>query len=172
MHGLCRSVAPLAANLGGLPTFIPVRTHLGYIPRQGPANPRANDWEQTKIQLQKVNMKPVKKVHYRFDPFHPKPHSIMRVMTHLSAERIQKSNVKCLWKVETVTDRSEPTLKIELNEGDSLLFKTANLQDLEILTMMNDYVLPRVVEETSPAVETKSTATGGKGKAGSKGKKK
>ena len=65
---------------------------------------------------------------FRFDPFHPKPHSIMRVMTHLSAERIQKSNVKCLWKVETVTDRSEPTLKIELNEGDSLLFKTANLQ--------------------------------------------
>ena len=166
-------------------------------------------------------MKPVKKVHYKLDPFHPKPHSILNVMTHLSNEKIQvwslrqcfgsfiligfskgsrnntncstiivlintkqnllrkgilsvtrfeliqKSNPKCLWKTEMVSDRSEPTIKIELNEGDSLLFKTANLRAVEILEIMNNYVLPRVVAETK-AAEPKAAAGGGKGKKGKK----
>jgi len=174
MLGLSRSSAAIT-GLGSLTptatTFVPVRTHLGYIPRQGPANPRASAWEQTKIQLKTVNMKPVKKVHYKFDPFHPKPHSIMQVMFHLSAEKIQKSNPKCLWKTEVVCDRSEPTITLELNEGDTLMFKTANLQLLEILSTLNGYVLPRVKEETAPVVETKGAAGAGKSKAGGKKKK-
>ena len=80
---------------------------------------------------------------------------------------IQKSNPKCLWKTEMVSDRSEPTIKIELNEGDSLLFKTANLRAVEILEIMNNYVLPRVVAETK-AAEPKAAAGGAKGKKGKK----
>lgn len=169
MIGMVRSGAASVpiSGMGCGPTLMSVRTHLGYIPRQGPANTRANEHEQTKIQVKKVNMKPVKKVHYKLDPFHPKPHSILNVMTHLSNEKIQKSNPKCLWKTEMVSDRSEPTIKIELNEGDSLLFKTANLRAVEILEIMNNYVLPRVVAETK-AAEPKAAAGGGKGKKGKK----
>jgi len=175
MIGLNRSATAVVSGLGSLlpttTTFVPVRTHLGYIPRQGPANPRANSWEQTKIQLKKINMKPVKKVHYKFDPFHPKPHSIMQVMTHLSSEKIQKSNPKCMWKTEVVCDRSEPTLTLELNEGDSLMFKTANLQVLEILANLNEYVLPRVKDETeTPAVTKGAAGAGAKGKSSKKKK--
>lgn len=175
MLGLSRSpvvISGLGSLIPTTSTFVPVRTHLGYIQRQGPANPRANAWEQTKIQLTKVNMKPVKKVHYKFDPFHPNPHSIMQVMSHLSVEKIQKSNPKCLWKTEVVCDRSEPTLTLELNEGDSLKFKTANLQVLEILSTMNEYVLPRVKEEIAPVIETKGAAGAAKGKSKSGGRKK
>jgi len=176
MLGLGRSsavISGLGSQIPNVTTFVPVRTHLGYIARQGPANPRANSWEKTKLQLSKVNMKPVKKIHYKFDPFHPKPHSIMQVMTHLSSEKIQKSNPKCLWKTEVVCDRSEPTLTLELNEGNSLMFKTANLQVLEILSTMNEYVLPHVKEETAPVTETKGAAgTDTKGKSKSAGKKK
>ena len=52
-----------------------------------------------------------------------------------------------------------------------MLFKTANLTTEEILSMMNEYVLPRVKEEVAVA-ETKGAAggAGGKGK-GKKGKK-
>jgi len=176
MIGLNRSATAFLSGLGSLlpttTTFVPVRTHLGYIPRQGPANPRANSWEQTKIQLKKINMKPVKKVHYKFDPFHPKPHSIMQVMTHLSSEKIQKSNPKCMWKTEVVCDRSEPTLTLELNEGDSLMFKTANLQVLEILANLNEYVLPRVKDETETPAVTKAAAGAGAGAKGKSSKKK
>jgi len=172
MIGLVRPAASVPiSGVGCGPTLMSVRTHLGYIPRQGPANTRANEHEQTKIQIRKVNMKPVKKVHYKLDPFHPKPHSILNVMTHLSNEKIQKSNPKCLWKTEMVSDRSEPTIKIELNEGDSLLFKTANLKPLEILEIMNDYVLPRVVVESKQVADSgkpKAAAGGAKGKKGKK----
>jgi len=142
--------------------YVPVRTHVGYIAKQGPAKTYNNPWERTKLQLVKVNMKPVKRVHYQFDPFHAQVDSIRRVIYHFSCERIQKSNPKCVFKTEVVCNRSEPTMKIELDEGNSLLFKTANLTAEEIITMVNDYVLPRVKAETPVVTESKGAKKGKK----------
>jgi len=151
--------------------IVPNRTHLGYIPRQGRSKQYDDPWSRTKLQLIKVNMKPVKRVHYTFDPFHPRVDSIRHVIHHYSCERIQKSNPKCIFKTEVVCNRSEPTLKVELDEGNSLLFKTAHLTVEEIVTMINDYVLPRVKEETAVVTESKGAkTTAKKGKAGGKKK--
>lgn len=170
--GLFRKTFPDAAGLTRTHSLIiPNRTHLGYIARQGQAKQYDNPWARTKLQLVKVNMKPVKRVHYTFDPFHPRVDSIRNVIYHFSCERIQKSNPKCIFKTEVVCNRSEPTLKVELDEGNSLLFKTAHLNEEEIVTMINDYVLPRVKEETPAVTESKGAkTTGKKGKAGGKKK--
>ena len=155
---LFRSVLPAKPLAGG----VPVRTHLGYIPRQGPGKPLRTSWDRLKLQLKKVNLKPVKRVHYQFDPFHPKVDSIRYVMTHLSSEKIQKTNPKCILKYEVITDRSDPTIKVELEEGNSLLFKTANLNQEEIVSIFNDYVLPRVKEEKEVVLESKGAKKGKK----------
>jgi len=157
---------PMVGGSGSC-VVVPNRTHLGYIARQGPSTKLDNPWDRTRYQLIKVNMKPVKRVHYTFDPFHPKVDSIRKVIHRFSCERIQKSNPKCFYKTEVVCDRSEPTMKIELDEGNSLLFKTANLSEEEIVTMINDYVLPRVKADAPVVTESK-----GAKQSKSKGKKK
>lgn len=143
----------------------PVRHHTGYIAKQGKAKVNDTPWLRTKLQLQLVNMKPVKKVQYTFDPFHPQAESIRRVITLMSCERIQKSNPKCFFKTDVVCDRSEPTMKLELeDDGNSLLFKTGNLSVEEIVTMMNEYVLPRVKAEKPAVTQSKGAKAGGKRK--------
>jgi len=166
--GVFRKLFPdFALRNGNGCVFVPVRTHLGYIARQGKSKQYDTPWARTKLQLIKVNMKPVKRVHYTFDPFHPRVDSIRHVIRHFSCERIQKSNPKCFFKTEVVCNRSEPTIKIELDEGNSLLFKTAHLSTEEIVTMINDYVLPRVKEEKPAVTESKGAkASSGKKAAG------
>jgi len=142
----------------------PVRHHTGYIAKQGPAKVLNTPWLRTKLQLLNVNMKPVKKVQYTFDPFHPHVESIRKVMNLLSTERIQKSNPKCFFKTDVVCDRSEPTIRLDLEDGGgSLLFKTGNLSVEEIITMMNEYVLPRVKVEKAAVTQSKGakSASGG-----------
>lgn len=163
------AAAALTRPVIGNSFVVPNRTHLGYIALQGPATKLDNPWDRLRKQLIKVNMKPVKRVHYIFDPFHPRVDSIRKVIHHFSCERIQKSNPKCFYKTEVVCDRSEPTIKLELDEkeGNSLLFKTANLSEEEIVTLINDYVLPRVKEDAPVVTESK-----GAKQSKSKGKKK
>lgn len=71
---------------------------------------------------------------------------------------------KCTYKTEALSDRSEPTLRIHLEEGKSILFKTGNLSALETLTIMNKHVLPLVKVEQ----EVSQVSKGGQLSAGKK----
>lgn len=86
-------------------------------------------------QLKLVNLKPVKKVVYKFDPFQPNVKSIRFVLLEstvsflldslsyhlrdcmfiLSSEKIQSTNPQCVFKTDIV-DNCEPTLAVTLGK--------------------------------------------------------
>ena len=130
---------------------VPVRHHTGYIPYEGRFPARDNPKRRLNMQCLVVNLQPCKKIHYTFDPFLSSVKGIREMMFILSAERIRKTNIKCLFKTEIVDDRREPTIKVELggeHDGKSILFKTGRMDTFDILHQFNTMVLPLVkIEE-------------------------
>ena len=152
--------------------FIPVRNHRGYLPFQGRLPTLENEEAKLRLQVQAINLKPVKRVHFKVDPLHPKSHTIRQTMSLMSHERITRTGPKTAFKFDFVSDRSEPEIKLTfLDDQDlNLLIKTANLSMFDIIYEMNKIVLPLVKEETvsTSAAGKPKKASGG----GGKGKKK
>jgi len=152
-----------------LPTFVPVRTHLGYIPFEGPLRPYPTNQKKFHGALKVVNLQPVNKITFAFDPFTDDHHSIRNFMYFLNAKSVKATNVKTLMKTSILDDRSAPIVTFDLNDGRQLEIKTGRLTELEIVTIVNHYVLPLVKEVEESVVETKSSKQMGKG--AGKGKK-
>lgn len=136
--------------------FVPSRTHTGYIPYEGPLGrqPRNDSDRFNRVCLQ-VNLQPVKKVTYQFDPFRPDVRSIRYVMTRLSIRRIRATNVKCVFKTDVLSDGSDPLIKFDLNDGRTLKFKAGTLSEFDIVSNLNRIVLPLVVAEESQSTSAK-----------------
>lgn len=152
------------------PSAYLVRNHTGYIPFEGRLGRVLQEFDYFFMQMKSVNLKPVKKMSFTFDPFHDNVGSIRNVMHFITKPKIKKTNVKCAFKFDVVSDRREPTLKVELNEGKPILFKTQNLTRLELISEFNRLVLPLVKEE-EVAKETKTAKAAGGGKKMGKGRK-
>lgn len=144
------------------PTSAAVRHHYGYIPFEGRMGRPLHEYDYFFKQVWAMNLKPVKRVQFSFDPFYPRVQSIRMLMHYMTKPKIKSTNVKCLFKFDVLSDGSEPTMKVELNEGKTLVFKAGNLSRLELVSEFNRHVLPLVTEDVK-AVETKSAKTGGKG---------
>jgi len=150
----------------------PVRHNWGYIPFEG----RLNTWdiEPNRInrEIKRINLKPVKRMHFAFDPFHPSVRSIRHIIYYFSSEKVRTTNPKCAYKTDVLTDRSDPLIKVELAEAmgdvDRITFKTADLKVEEILSRFNDLILPLVKDDV---VEERTTKGVKKAAGGKKGKK-
>ena len=57
-------------------------------------------------------------------------------------KEVQESNPKLQIKTEILTDRSEQTITFDLTNGQTFIFKCANLKSLEILRLINTHITP------------------------------
>jgi len=142
-----------------LPISIPVRHHLGYLPMQGRLHPW--DIEETRVhrQVKRLNLKPVKRMVFSFDPFHPSVKSIRHIVYHFSSEKVRGTNPKCIYKTDIISDRSEPTLSVYLDDANAdlgcIIFKTANLKPEDVLNKFNEMILPLIKVESEDERTTK-----------------
>lgn len=90
--------------------------------------------------LNRVNLTPLKRIDFRFDPFHKQVKPIRDFQFFISAPRICATNPNCLMKTEVVCDRSEPTVTFSLQSGDKVILKTRLLTCLNILELYNKHI--------------------------------
>jgi len=125
--------------------------------RSGLVHKRTAYFQLLYDQVKAVDLKPVSRIQYKFDPFGENTKEIRNFMFYLSAPRIRDSNIKCSFKTEVVCDLSEPTVVCKLVDGKTLTFKTENLTAYEILKEFNRIVLPLVPPpQDTPVAATKS----------------
>jgi len=152
------------------PILISARTHMGYIPFSGRIGRDLSNDEKFLIEIRKMNLQPVKKATFSFDPMRYDFDSIRNFMYFFHKPKVLETNMKIAIKTDVVDDRSEPIMKLELNDGRDLEIRTGNLTELDILRVMNYYVLPLVTEEKIMETKSAKGAAGG-AKAAAKKKK-
>ncbi|KAG8226603.1 hypothetical protein J437_LFUL007295 [Ladona fulva] len=113
-------------------------------------------------QLRQVNLKPVKHIIVKFDPFHENAVSIRDFLFYISAPRVQETNPVCRFKTEIVCDRSEPTVSFALGNGEIVHLKSNKLTTLEILQLYNKHITPLVPVEEPAIARTKLDKKGSK----------
>lgn len=84
------------------------------------------------------------------------------MLTLFNQERVRDTNPNCTVKTTVVCDRSEPTIKVTLVSGHKILFKTQNLETVEILKKFNELVS----SQAEPAESSSTPVKGGKTKPG------
>ncbi|XP_040580593.1 large ribosomal subunit protein mL53 [Lepeophtheirus salmonis] len=137
-------------------TISSLRHHSGYISAEGRVDQRVNRETLMQEQLKHVNLKPVKKLRFAFDPFDPNVRSIRDTLHLLSDPRIRKTNPICSFKTDILYLEEAPVIEAELAESkEKIIFKTENLSPREIFFYMNKIFLPLVPPET-PAEDVKS----------------
>lgn len=139
---------------------------MGYIPFEGRLAPYPTDKSKFHSEINRVNLQPVNKITYSFDPFTLDHYSLRVYMYFLNAKKPKATGVKTIHKTNILDDRSSPNIKFDLNDGRQLEVKTGNLSELEIASIVNNYVLPLVKDDVDVVVETKASkgaAKGGKG---------
>merc|ERR1712126_184020 len=94
-------------------------------------------------QLKSVNLKPVEKIVFKFDPFRQNVTTVRDCLFMFSSEKVSNTNLRCLIKTDIV-DNAEPSISVTLGEGKKVVFNTSNLNSLEVLQEFNKIVLPLV----------------------------
>jgi len=109
-------------------------------------------------ELKKVDFRPVKRIEYKFDPFHPSANHVRDLSFMLSNPKKRETNYKTVFKTNIVSDLSPPEITCKLENGKELIFKAEHLTTLEILQQFNKVVFPLVPppEEAVPILKTKS----------------
>ncbi|KAK9504778.1 hypothetical protein O3M35_008966 [Rhynocoris fuscipes] len=109
-------------------------------------------------QLKSVTLKPVKRVQFKFDPFHEKVEQTRYFLYHLTTPSVLKTNLNCTFKTKILCDRSDPSINFTLANGEEIEFKSANLSALEMLKLFNNHISVLVPKDdlTSTPVATKS----------------
>lgn len=107
--------------------------------------------------LKSFNVNQATRIQAQFDPFHHRVKSIRDFIFYTSAQRFRLTNSKCLFRTVIVDDRSDPELKVTLVNKDEIVFKTANLDCVEILRLFNLHVSDLRPKEEEP--ETAAAAS-------------
>ena len=145
--------------------FNSIRTHSGYLPFEGRIPNNTSEAAVNRIEIKKINFKPVKRVLFTCDPCHPRANHIRRLMTTISAEKIVKTGPKTIFKYDFVTDRSEPSLALTFHDNDNtVIFKMAEMTEHEVIAEMNKIVLPLVKDEKEASKDLSGKKSGAKGK--------
>nr|XP_012218569.1 PREDICTED: 39S ribosomal protein L53, mitochondrial [Linepithema humile]XP_012218570.1 PREDICTED: 39S ribosomal protein L53, mitochondrial [Linepithema humile] len=105
-------------------------------------------------QLKRVDLKPVKKINIRFDPFHEHVIDTRNFLQYITSSKISATNPYCSIKTEIVCDRSEPTVTFNLQAGEKIVLKTALLTTLNILELYNQHIT-RLIPPDPAAIEAK-----------------
>jgi len=96
------------------------------------------------IQLDLLDLRPVKKITYSFDPFSPNAVDFRKLMFCLSIPKVRQTNHKCIFKTEVLSDRSPAELLCNLENGQNVLFKAENLTTLQVLQQLNIILGPLI----------------------------
>ncbi|KAF6214001.1 hypothetical protein GE061_011730 [Apolygus lucorum] len=96
-------------------------------------------------QVKSVNLKPVKRVVFKFDPFHDSVEQTRYFMYYMNTEKVAKTNLQCIVKTQIVCDRSDPSVSFSLASGEEFVFKSANLSVLEMLTLYNKHITQEAI---------------------------
>ncbi|XP_050524467.1 39S ribosomal protein L53, mitochondrial [Daktulosphaira vitifoliae] len=94
-----------------------------------------------------LNLKPIKKVSVKFDPFSQNAVTVRNFMYYFLSPKVINTNPSCIVRNQVVNDRSEPTIDVTLTNGESILFKCNNLTTLEILQQFNKHITPLAPQE-------------------------
>ena len=135
----------------------PFRTHTGYIAFEGRFGHRTDDDALARVQAKKLNLQPVKKITFKLDPFRKDVKGLRNMMMDVSHDKVRATNLKCAVKTEILSDGSEPTMIVDMNEGKRLVFRGAHLKRLDFLSQFNKIVLPLVQEKKGTVTETKAS---------------
>jgi len=90
--------------------------------------------------LKKIQLKPVKRLLFQFDPWHQQTRSIRDFLTHITGPKLRDTNPRCGVKTEILSNREEPQVIVSFENGKSIIFKTALLTELEIVEHLNRYI--------------------------------
>lgn len=121
--------------------------------------------------MKDFSLRGIQRIDFSFDPFSSQSVSSIRfvifidhditvsfttislhrnVSFHVSAERIRLTNTGCSLRTSVLTDRSEPSIRVVFdNNKKTIVYKTSNLTELEILRHLKD-----VVDAESPPIPT------------------
>lgn len=109
-------------------------------------------------QVRLANLKPLRKITVRFDPFHHQVAETRDFLFQLSTPKLLETNPACDLRTEIACDRSDPVVTCEYETGDErLVIKSANLTAIELLKIFNQHVSSRVkpVEEEEVVIVKK-----------------
>nr|XP_046917971.1 uncharacterized protein LOC124498281 [Dermatophagoides farinae] len=98
-------------------------------------------------EIRQLQLKPFKRIHFKFDPFHSQVVSIREFLQHLDRRQVHKTNPKCMIRTEIVCNQQEPTIVAHLENGKKILFKTANLTTIELLEYFNQYTKKFIIDQ-------------------------
>jgi len=117
----------------------------------------------TALLMKRIHLRPVKKVKFVFDPYMECSASVRDVATVLHFPEVMDTNMGTQFKFDIKSDRTQPSMTVDFNDGEQLEFRTANLSQLEILDFLYEQVdLKDPKKGESPEVLTKSQKGGGK----------
>lgn len=68
------------------------------------------------LAVKEINLTPVQRVTYKFDPFHDNANTVRDLMYCLSAPRVRETNYKTTFKTNVVCDQSEPEIECKLGK--------------------------------------------------------
>lgn len=86
------------------------------------------------LEIRGINLKEVKSVAVHFDPFTGDTQSVRQFVPALLGPKVRATNPQCRVRTKVLNDRSAPGFEAELASGTTLVFKTANLSVLDIVT--------------------------------------
>jgi len=115
-------------------------------------------WNDVALTISAVDLRPVQRISYKYDPFCKSANQVRDVSFYLSHPKVRETNFKCVFKTTIVSDQSEPEVVCKLENGKELKFKADNLTALEILEELNSITHPLLPppEEPVTIVSTKS----------------
>lgn len=109
-------------------------------------------------QVKLLNLKPVNRIVIKFDPFTPSCVETRTLLYYLSNPKIAETNPACRIRTEVLNNRSDPSVELKLSNGESFLFKSANLTALEMLKLFNLHITTLVPKDEPVTVfDLKST---------------
>lgn len=112
--------------------------------------------KQLGIVLEKFHIRPVKNISFTFNPFIENVTSIRQSLFHLNGPKIKSSNLKADFKINIKSNVCEPEMKVNFVDGTCVLYKTKNLNTLEIFTHFSSLCNEKDTKEDVPVLLTKS----------------
>ncbi|CAG5123294.1 unnamed protein product [Candidula unifasciata] len=113
--------------------------------------------------VKRLHLRPVKQIKFTFDPYTKSVASVRDTASTLHTPEILETNQGTVMKFDVRSDKTEPRIDIEFNDGHKLVFETSNLSHLEILDYIYEFVDEKDPKKNeAPEIVTKSSKVGQK----------
>ncbi|KAH7716784.1 Protein MRPL-53 [Aphelenchoides avenae] len=106
--------------------------------------------ERQRLAARALNLKPVKSILVSFDPFFKDNVALRTFWFDIQGPRIKATNPKLRVKSEIRNDRQPPFFRAELEDGRSLLFKTAGMHPMDVHMRFNKLLGNPVLGPSGP----------------------